>query len=156
MLDIILKFYNDLTKFRSTEPIWVTYDESTHVLTYRQLNYVYSFAYLSHLFLPGKLTVGVLNQDGFSTLMGQLRSLIESGILDDKKLVASPEKFGIKLYYSFKGVPGPQVVQELELISIRNRFIAGQVMKRYSPESRTLYKILKDERKKQNKGNQQQ
>lgn len=155
MLDIILRLYNDMTNFKQTEPIWVTYDEFKHILTYRQLNYVCSTPYISHLYLPGRMSIGILNQKGYSILMNQLYSMIESGILEDKKLVVSPEKFSFKIYHSVYGVPGPQLVHKIELVSIKNPLLAKMVMKRFSNESRTLYKILNNERKSKSKGNQQ-
>lgn len=153
MLDIILRFYNDMTNFNPSEPIWVTYDDIKHVLTYRQINYMCSVPYISHMILPGRMTIGILNQKSYSTLMSQLYSMIESGILDNRRLIIAPKKMGFKVYHSVFGVPGPQLIQDVDLVSIKNPLIAGFVMKRYSHESRTLYKILKNERKSKSKGN---
>lgn len=158
MREVLLKFYNDLSGFNGETPIIVTYDESTNVLTYRQLNKLVIVPYMKLYYLSCKgFKIGVLTPHGFVNLMKTLQTLIQDDGLDNGMTVMSIKKLGIEFYksYASKLLSGPQRFANLELVSLKSRFLVWFIMKFYSYETKTLYKLLKNERKQNsNKGSE--
>lgn len=150
MREILLKFYNDLSGFNGESPIIVTYDESTNILTYRQLNKLVMVPYMRFFYLSCKgFQIGVLTPQKFVHLMKTLQTLIQDDGLDNRMTVMSIKKLGIEFYksYASKLLSGPQRFANLELVSLKSRFLVWFIMKFYSYETKTLYKLLKNERK---------
>lgn len=158
MKELILKFHNDLTGFNSEVPIVVTYDKSNHALTYRQLNRMVMIPYLRPYYLSKKnFRFGILTSTGYIELMKGLQALLQDSDIDKEggSVAFSIGELCINTYKTYKSVSlvGPQKYINLKLVNITSEFLSKWIMKFYSNETRTLYKLIKNEWKTNSKSN---
>lgn len=148
--DILIKFHNDLQNFDETQPIVVALQNGD--LIYRQYSKLVIATYLNPFFFrkPG-FKYGILTQFGYNRLITDLVKLIQDRRLDEQELLIAPgDNMSIYGYVTFKDnrLQGPQRLYDLKLVNITNKLYANFLLKRYSPETRMIYNILKAEAKK--------
>lgn len=152
MREILERFHNDLSQFRTDCPILVTYVESTHELVYSQFNKVVIIPYLKNFYLRKKgFTYGVLTQNGRLELLKSIKLLVENylPLLESDKLVPSVEKLRLDFYgieNQYRKRPYPQKVISLELVTFSNKFISKLYLSIFSAESKLLLKNGKHNR----------
>lgn len=148
-LDLLVKFYNDLTSLDPSVPTVVQYDNENGLL-YRQLGKVVAVSYLGAAYFPRpSLKLGILTPKGYSELMEGLKKLIEDPQLKNDELGIRIKDYGTEFYkcYNRGTLSGPQLYVVLEYVSITNSFISKWILKNHNPESRTLLKALINESK---------
>lgn len=148
-LDLLVRFYNDLTSLDPSVPTVVQYDNENGLL-YRQLGKVVAVSYLGSAYFPNPpLELGILTPKGYSDLMDGLKRLIEDPQLKDDELGIRIKNYGTEFYkcYNRGTLSGPQLYIVLDYVSITNSFISKWVLKNHNPESKTLLKALINESK---------
>lgn len=150
MIDILTRFYNDLTKLDPSEPILV-YDKNG-CLNYMQVGLTIATPYLNHLILMNKkFKYGVLTTQGFSRLMQNLLTLISDKSLSNGSYCTSIRESKLEFYKSFMGLRYPQKFCTIEFVEFTNRSICNLYMKRFSDKSKIILKSVNDDIRKSKK-----
>lgn len=152
MREVLVKLHNDMNNFNPEIPIVVTYDKETHIITYRQLNKLVMIPYMRPYYLSERsFKLGILSPTNYVELMTNIRKLLQESDLDKDggSIAFSVDKLKIKVYKTYLSpyLIGPQVLMELKLVTISTKWLAVLIMRILSPETRTLLKLLKNERK---------
>lgn len=148
-LNTLLKLYNDLTQLNKEYPVVVLYDKQMGVI-FRQLGKVVSIPYFRNYYFPKtKLKLGVLTPTGYVELMQNLQKLIEDQNIRDNDVCEVAGDYCIKFYkcYSSIHLDGPQLFAEINLVTIKKKWLSKIYLKYSGPETITLLKaILHEER----------
>lgn len=156
---VFTSFTKDLSKFDPNELIIVTYDKSSHLLIFRQINHIVAATYLSPYFFPKKgFRVGVLTQAGYNKLLYNLNTLLRDSTLDEGKLIPDIGILGVDWYRHFnkKALPTPQKTISLKFVNVTNRVMTWLLCRFYNNNSRIIYKLVineKNNERKRNKNN---
>jgi len=161
MKETLVRIHEAMCGFKATEPIIVEYDKSTHILIYRQVHKIVRATNLTPYFLPKKrFKLGILTSSEYNYLMQGLGQLIQDPDLDKEcgPISFSIDKLQLKVYKSYndRRLPGPQLCFNFKFANITDPFFMWLMMKFYSLETKRIYKMLKSERKlneKENKNN---
>lgn len=148
--DIFTNFLKDLSKLNPNELTVVTYDESKHLLIFRQINHMILASYLTPYFLPKKgFKVGVLTQSGLNKLMYNLNNLLGSNLIDNDQIIPDLQVLGLDWYRSYNSatLPSPQKYISLEFVNITSKFFTWILCTTYNNNSKIIYKAVKNERK---------
>jgi hypothetical protein len=148
-LDLLVKFYNDLTSLDPSAPIVVQYNRENGLI-YRQLGKVVVVPYMGAAYFPNPiLKLGILTPKGYSDLMEGLRKLIEDPQLKNDELGIRIKDYGTEFYkcYDRGSLSGPQLYVVLDYVTITNKFVAKWILNHHNPESKTLLKALINESK---------
>lgn len=143
-----MEFYNQFNKFDPNTPIAVTYDPITNILTYRQLTRIVMTSGIRHMYLQGKLKLGIITPRDYGALLLNLSNVITKGILEDHYCMVSMDKFKLRIYKTYTEtnlLSGPQLFTEIDFVPIRLTFLSKLILKNYSGESATLLKLIKNE-----------
>lgn len=150
MIDILTRFYNDLTKLDPSEPT-IVYDKNG-CLNYMQVGLTIATPYLNHLILMNKkFKYGVLTTQGFSRLMQNLLTLISDKSLSSESYCTSICESKLEFYKNFIGLRYPQKFCTIEFVEFTNRSICNLYMKRFSDKSKIILKSVNDDIRKSKK-----
>ena len=148
--EIFTKLNNDLNSFNPNELIFVTYDKSKHLLTFRQSSKMIMLPYLSPFFFSKKgFKLGILTQNGLNKLRYGINSLLSSNLLDKEELVPNINTLSMDWYryYGTATVPYPTKFITLKFVNITNSLVIKLLCKFGNNETKLMYKILKNESK---------
>lgn len=159
MREILRQFHNNLCGFLPEEPIVVSYNNSSHELTYRQMNKTVMIPYMKHYYLPIKnFKFEILTPQGYDTLMKGLGKLIQDPNIDNEwgPLSFSIDKLCLKVYKTYYNtkLQVPQEYIDINFVNITKPFFVWFIMRFRSLQTKSLYKLLKNERKIKLKNNQ--
>jgi hypothetical protein len=146
----LIKLHNDLCGFNQNMPIVVTYDYKTNIFTLRQLNKIVMLSYMKYYYLSDKsFKIGILTSDGYKKLMSEVMKLIQDSSMDTPSIVMSAEKSRIKFYKTYQTglLFGPQLYVDLNFADIRSKLAVWMIMMWSSNETRTLYRLMKNEKR---------
>lgn len=148
LLDKLHSFYKDLSEFDQNKPVLVTYNPTDHTLSYHQLGKTVICTYMvNYYFNKSKFKIGVLNQVGLNKLRQNIMDLVANQLMIDGELSTCIGNLSIDFYQFFrtKYYVGPQKIKTLKLVNVTNRFWVWFICNHYSPELKTLYKLLKSQ-----------
>lgn len=144
MIDLLTRFYNDLTKLDPSEPI-IVYDKNG-CLNYMQVGLTIATPYLNHLILMSKkFRYGVITTQGFSRLMQSLLTLISDQSLSSGSYSTSMSESKLEFYKCFIGLRYPQKFCTIEFVEFTNPIICSMYMKRFSDKSKIILKSVNDD-----------
>ena len=156
MKETFFKFHSDMSQFSEEKPVVVTYDESTHILTYRQLDNTISIPYMRPYYLQKKnFKLGILNQQGLLDLINKLKILIDDRELDKEggTIMYQIDKLCLKVFKTYYNpklntvINIPQNYLDIKFVSITNPFFVWLIMKYQSYELKSMYKSIKNHEK---------
>lgn len=150
MIDILTRFYNDLTKLDPSEPT-IVYDKNG-CLNYMQVGLVIATPYLNHtIIMDRKFKYGVLTTRGFSRLMQSLLTIISDQSLSSGSYSTGISESKLEFYKCFIGLRYPQKFCTIEFVEFTNPIICSLYMKRFSDKSKILLKSVNDDIRKSKK-----
>lgn len=150
MIDILTRFYNDLTKLDPSEPT-IVYDKNG-CLNYMQVGLTIATPYLNHLILMNKkFKYGVITARGFSVLMQSLMTVISDHSLSSGSYSTSICESKLEFYKCFMGLRYPQKFCTIEFVEFTNPIICSIYLRRFSDKSRIILKSVNDDIRKSNK-----
>lgn len=115
----LLEIYNSLTVFNENYPVGVTYNKDLRNIVMIQKGISVNVPKLNHYCLElNRISKKVLSPKDFDNLMGQLKRLIESGVLNYDRLLVSPDKYGLKIYRRMNSTQfEPIQIAEIKIIT---------------------------------------
>lgn len=149
VLEKLVQFHNDLTKFDPSVPIAVQYFKDKG-LVFRQLGKLINVTYMNVMFFPKpSLKLGVLTPNGYAELMESLQKLIQDPDLSKGELSTTLKSYGFDVYkcYDRSVLSGPQLYVKIRFTTFTSYLLSTLVLRNYNPETRTLLKALKNELK---------
>lgn len=150
LIDSLNKLYADLSQFDESKPIIVTFDKSNYELSFHQLGKTVIAGYISNMFFnKHKVRIGILTQLGANRLRKNIMDLIAMQEVHDGIITTHINDLGISFYKLIRTntYSGLSEVVRLKFINITNSLMVWIVCKFYSPETYTLYKLIKNDTK---------
>lgn len=150
MIELLTRFYNDLTKLDPGEPT-IVYDKNG-CLNYMQVGITIATPYLNHLIIMNKrFRYGVITVTGFSRLMQNLITMISDQSLSSGSYSTSVSESKLEFYKCFMGLRYPQKFCTIEFVEFTNPIICSMYLKRFSDKSKIILKSVNDDIRKSKK-----